>query len=870
MRKVYTNALFFALVIVACKSSTDRNSFESNWNSNDVRTWIGPEYWSNPMQDWQVEKGRLICNFAGPDRSVHLLPYSIENSTGNLETSLIVGIPSATMETGATGWAGFLIGARGEFNDYRDNAVYGKGLLAGITTNGNLFIENIKALNDDADVPEFQQLLSSEGITLHLSAKPQDKDNSKIILTAYKNGTKIVLKEITYTVPGEDLHGNLAIKSHLTGDKEKLRSEAGFWFEKWNASGTKLAYHPDRNFGPVLFTLFTLSKNVMKLTAQMPPLAMSDAKSVSLEIRSGDKGWKKIAEAPIDPMARTATFRLENWESGSDIPYRVTYNWGPDGKITRDWYYEGVIKKDPVEKNEIVVAAFTGNNDLGFPNTEVTEHVLQHKPDLLVYTGDQIYEPRGGFGNTIEPLDKATLDYLRKWYMFGWEYGSMLKDIPSVCFPDDHDMYHGNVWGCGGKAAKRSDDVKAWQDDGGYKMPPEWVNMVQRTQTSHMPDPYDPTPVLQNISVYYADMHLGGISFALIEDRKWKSAPKALLPVKLKVVNGWAESSRFIDPVILDVPAELLGTRQLNFLDKWAGDWSDKTIIKSVISQTLFCTVATLPDSAQSDVVVSALRITKKDEYPPNDIPTQDMDSDGWPKKGRDEAVRVIRKAFALHICGDQHLASSVRYGVDDWGDGSYAICVPSISNYFPRRWFPESPGKNQKPGDQKNIGDFTDGFGNKMTVLAVANPVISGLKPSKLYDRSAGYGIIRFNKKTRETEIANWPRQTDPSQQGAKPYDGWPIRFSQYDNYARKAEAWLPEFKITGTDLPPVIKITNEATGELVYAVRIKDYSFRPKVFAKGKYTVETGEPGTSQWKTIKGIPSVTEADTATIRVKL
>ncbi len=401
----------------------------------------------------------------------------------------------------------------------------------------------------------------------------------------------------------------------------------------------------------------------------MPPIAPSDPQTVSLEILSKDKLWEKIGEAPIDPMARNATFRIENWDKDFDISYRVAYSWSADGKNPETFYYGGTIKKDPVGKEEIVVAAFTGNNDLGFPNNEITDHVMKHKPDLLIYTGDQIYESVGGFGYTIEPLEKATLDYLRKWYLFGWEYGSMLKEIPSVCLPDDHDVYHGNVWGCGGKAAKRSDDVKKWQDDGGYKLPAEWVNMVQRTQTAHMPDPYDPTPVLQNISVYYTELHLGGISFAIVEDRKWKSAPKALLPESLNVINGWANSSRLVDPGILDVPAELLGKRQLTFLNDWAGDWSDKTIIKSVISQTLFCTVATLPDSAQSDVVVDKLRITKKGEYPANDIPTQDMDSDGWPKQGRDKALRVMRKAFAMHIAGDQHLASTEKYGIDTWGD---------------------------------------------------------------------------------------------------------------------------------------------------------------------------------------------------------
>ena len=859
-----------AFCILSCQSPSDKNGFTSNWNTSGSRTWIGPDYWTNPLQDWQAEKGRLSCLVAGANRSIHLLTHSLESESGDFETRITIGLPIPTVETNSVGWAGFLIGAKGEFNDYRDDALYGKGIKAGISTTGQLFIGEIpKERVPDSEII-LQHLHTDKGITLHFRAIPSGTDDYSITLTAYRMGIKKMLREVTAIVPKADMTGNIALQSHFENGQEALKDKAGFWFEKWEASGSKLKSHPERSFGPVLFTLFTLSKEVLKLTAQMPPIAPSDPQTVSLEILSKDNIWEKIGEAPIDPMARNATFRIENWDKDFDIPYRVAYSWSADGKNPETFYYGGTIKKDPFGKEEIVVAAFTGNNDLGFPNNEITDHVMKHKPDLLVYTGDQIYESVGGFGYTIEPLEKATLDYLRKWYLFGWEYGSMLKDIPSVCLPDDHDVYHGNVWGCGGKAAKRSDDVKKWQDDGGYKLPAEWVNMVQRTQTAHMPDPYDPTPVLQNISVYYTDLHLGGISFAIVEDRKWKSAPKALLPESLNVINGWANSSRLVDQRVLDVQAELLGKRQITFLNEWAGDWSDKTIIKSVISQTIFCTVATLPDSAQNDVVVDKLRITKKGEYPANDIPTQDMDSDGWPKQGRDEALRVMRKAFAMHIAGDQHLASTEKYGIDTWGDAPYAICVPSISNYFPRRWFPENPGKNRAPGKPKYTGDFNDGFGNKMTVLAVANPVFTGLRPARLYDRAAGYGIIKFNKKTREIEMANWPRQTDPSAAEAKPYEGWPIRISQEDNYSRKPVAWLPTLEITGTTLPPVVKITDEATGELVYAIRVKGYKFRPKVFAKGVYKVEAGEPNTQQWKVLRNISSVDEKESRTIRIDL
>ena len=49
-----------------------------------------------------------------------------------------------------------------------------------------------------------------------------------------------------------------------------------------------------------------------------------------------------------------------------------------------------------------------------------------------------------------------------------------------------------------------------------------------------MPDPFDPTPIERGIGVYYTDLTIGRVSFAIIEDRKFKTGPLGLLPDK-----GW-------------------------------------------------------------------------------------------------------------------------------------------------------------------------------------------------------------------------------------------------------------------------------------------------------------------------------------------
>ena len=847
------------LALSTCGRHNNRH-FISQWPSGTTRNWIGPEYWGNRLQDWRLHQGRVECLVSDYNRTLHILTHQLTGGVGTLEMSVDLGLMD---DAAAAGWAGFILGARGEFDDYRDNAIYGKGLPAGVLGSGRLFVgEWDSGVLGEVDEALHDALIYG-GIQLHLKLE-HSGDRYTIRLAACRG--KEILDEVNFEGNAGDLGGNLALTADFPRERPAalpemevveaaMRDKPSFWFRDWRLGGSKLDVHPGQTFGPVMFAQHTLSKGTLKLTAQMAPLDPGEVQALWLQ-GFFDGNWLDLATAGIDPLARTATFRVENWPEERDVPYRVKCEALDKGNLKTTFYFEGTVRKNPVDREEIVVAAFTGNNDLGFPNNEIVAHVMAHRPDLLVFTGDQIYEPVGGFGIQTTPLEMACLDYLRKWYLYGWAYRDMLRDIPSVSIPDDHDVYQGNIWGAGGKAAGTTGSQKNRQDEGGYTMPPEWVNMVERTQTSHLPDPFDPEPVLQGIGVYYCDLNYGGISFAVIEDRKWKSAPKTLLPARLKVENGWAEVSRMVDPVLLDVPgAVLLGERQHDFLEHWAGDWSQGTLMKAVISQTIFSTVATLPDSAVSDVVVPALRISKQGEYPENDLPTQDMDSNGWPKGGRDAALRIIRKAFAVHIAGDQHLATTIQYGIDEWGDGPYAICVPSISNFYPRRWFPNIHGKNRKPGAPVNTGDFLDGFGNKMTVHAVANPTYTGLEPSKLYDRSAGYGIVRFNKSTRKIVLENWPRQTNPTSPEARPYEGWPVTIDQAENYGKSAVAWLPEIEIRGLDRLPVLHVFDDASGERIYSLRLKEAVFQPRVFAEGRYTVLIEDPDAGHAKRLEGL---------------
>ncbi len=833
-----------ALSFLGCTGGS--TSFTSHWDEGVERAWIGADYWSNPLQDWRVRDGRIENFGPGGDRNVFLLTREVGDQSGTLAMKVRLGRLDKEPAQLEEGWAGFRIGIRGSFDDYRDSAVRGVGLNCGIAADGRVFIGS---LTDSA--PVAAGAFQGES-TVSLVAEPSGEHYKLTLSVETSSGTQEVSRE----VDASWLVGGLALVSSSgpvrdsppgeqvvreTGWSLKPGTQRGgtmrIWFDDWHVAGSKLTAHAERALGPIMFAMHTLSKNVLKLNAMIAPVGNGSTEAY-FEVRDG--GWTRVSVAQVDPEARTATFRIEGWDDTVDTPYRVVYE---------DDVWEGTVRKDPTEKDEIVVAAFTGNNDLGFPHADIVRNMEFHKPDLMAFTGDNIYERVGEYGIVREPTDLAILDYLRKWYIFGWEYGELLREIPAVAMPDDHDVYQGNIWGAGGR--KANGYGKPGQDQGGYVMDTRFVHAVQTTQTANMPDPFDPTPVEQEIAVYYTDLRYGGISFAIVEDRKWKDSATALLPDS-GIVNGWATDASYDARRRSDNPDfPLLGERQEQFLEAWGKDW-EGAWLKAVISQTIFANVCTLPKGTTTDAVTGQLRVNAPGEYAPNEEPVQDHDSNSWPQSGRNRAVRLLRKAMAVHIAGDQHLGSTIQYGIDEWNDSSFAICVPSVANIFPRRWFPTEEGRNRKPGAPRNTGEFHDGFGNKVTIHAVSNPQANGIEPTALHQRAPGYGIIKFDRTDRSIEFANWPRWVNASEPGAEPYPGWPIRIEQRENGLPTAFS-LPAIDGNGL-VDPVVQVIDESDGEVVYTFRIQGTEFSPTVRAAGSYTVRVIDAESGEFTEAKG----------------
>jgi alkaline phosphatase D len=727
-----------------------------------TRTWLGPPYWANRLQDWRLHQGRLECvASSGPMRTRTVAVLTRELVAGDHPAR--IGVRTGTLAAGE-GFSGFLVGAGAGRLDHRAAALVqgasgeGGGILCTFEADGSVgFRDHTDEARQFAYTPLPGTVRSGrpraraldEDVELVLELTPRGRGRFRLSLEASDAGGRPLAAARLDGVDGAALTGGIA----LVSSSSDANGGARHWFAGLGTGGAKVAEHPGRAEGPVLGTLHSLNGAVLKLTAQLLPVGETDPRQLRLQVRGPDGGWADRATAPVGP-GFAAAFRVADWDGAAAHPYRVLWGQG----TAEEQAFEGMVAADPAGDGELRVGLvdctihsyrplnvasdvhdrLAGSRPLGlytaanlyFPYAELVERLRRQKPHLLAAVGDQYYEHRP---TTREQGPEPTLDVLYRWYLWMWAFRDLTRSLPTVVLVDDHDVYHPNLWGNAGAPAPGGD-----YRQGGYVHPAAWVNLVQQVQTSHNPDPYDPAPVAQGIGVYYGAFRYGGVGFAMVEDRKFKTGDKD---------NRDATGRRY--------ELTILGDRQERFLADWAG--RDPGSPKICFSQTLWGCLQTdergrAQFDADADAAVAARRT----------------------------ALELVKRAGALLLSGDQHLASLVHHGLERFGDGPVQFVAPAAGSAW-QRWF-EPAGGLPNPGDSPHTGDFTDAYGNRMRVLAVANPRLTKAtfraarrgRSGELGDRDRkreGYGLVRVDKGRRQFVIECWPWDGGPQ------FDGWPYR---------------------------------------------------------------------------------------------
>lgn len=729
--------------------------------------WLGPDFWGNRLQDWRFDNNRIECIRANKNfemRTVSLLTRFLEAGDKPGRLQMTVGC----IDPDKPGFCGFLLGVgKGEL-DYRGCALAQRasgtngGFMAVLSSKGQLefrdFTRNDKPLAFDQLQRTASEPMGDVGkrrIVLDCHLDPVGSGLFDVRLVASDAETK---KELAFAVrtgvPADELRGGVMLLSSPPSGMNGAR----WWFDNISTGGDKIAEYPERSLGPVLGCLHSVNVDVLKLTAQFMPIDLSPNNRVQLQYKlAKDKKWKQGPLAEIED-GYIAAFRIEKWDASKTWDYRVVMD-GSDDSL-----YTGQVRRDPGKSKALNIALFscitpTSRNleagvytkfvpqerDLGrythdnivFPHKDLVGHCESHEPDMYVFCGDQFYEanPTRWWANHAD----TKIDTLYRWYLFLWTFRDSVRDKPAIILIDDHDVLQGNLWGQAGL-----DSEGDREEDGGYRWDKEVVRMVHRIENSHNPDAYDATPIEHDIPVTYGAFRYGGISFGVLEDRKFKSPPNTKRPFETQT-------------------GELLGKRQEEFLRAW------KTMHKGYEKIVI---------SASSWVCAQTTSSMK---------PVVDFDSNGYPPLARTRAVELVNEVSNLILAGDQHLAMLKQLGIKEFDDGPVQFCGPA-GGVFWQRWFEVAGQLDNKRNNDPNTGNFTDAFGNKVRILAVANPKISYKEYLKHVSngmqfmsdpklKSEGYGVIRVNHEKKHFDIECWPWEANPKTD--KQYAGWPFRLN-------------------------------------------------------------------------------------------
>lgn len=768
------------------KMTSNPNNIQLNydWNTTPDQVWLGYNFWSNSFSDWKVVNNKVIAHpFFSNRRTSHITSYSLKKSKGKLSVSSDIKLYDKVINDTSAIY-GFLIGAgdstlTSQTNNFIFNTLSpGYCHLIGIKSDGK-----VQLINYNIGSVLFETMLDSHdlkklyGSGINIGIKYRTDSETIIQITGAK--TKEIILPENYDIP----IGNIAL---FYSSKTPFTPNASF--DNFNIIGQREIFKIETNskIGPVLSTFYTNTKDSLFFTTQLMPHIPRKVDKVYLQLVNGLKITKHIGT--FDSSCYQIRFRIALPEKFNQLNYKFEFN-SPSGKypIRQTNLNTGIIKAKPSNKKpKLMVLNCNGftffhsggidYKNLFYPYRKIKQGYEIEKPDIVAFLGDQIYESRPEMPIYKKPF--CYLDYLYKWSIWCYAFRGIIKNQPTIIMTDDHDVFQGNLWGNGGVDAKTNpiseipsyygkNNYDTWQQDhGGYFMGKDFVNMVIRSQTSHLPHPKEKR--LDNgIINYYTDYKYGNLDFAILEDKKFKSPPSRN---KFKIYNGFTIEKNITAKDYHNDEFKLLGKKQLFFLKTWSDQAKKKKEFKIILTQSAYASLTTV----QVDYTPLKDRPAKKDSKPQKVSP--DMDTNGWPKTGRDKALEALRDSSILFISGDQHMGAVID--VYDSSNTNFTFfSVPAIANTWPRMWWPNNDGSNNK----YPLGNYVDGFGNKIRVRAVANPNPDAPDPNTINHKSPGFGIVEFNKKGHKAILHAYPLYFN-SHATPLEFKGWPVKIKLKD----------------------------------------------------------------------------------------
>ncbi|MEC8473109.1 MAG: hypothetical protein VXZ38_00540, partial [Planctomycetota bacterium] len=168
----------------------------------------------------------------------------------------------------------------------------------------------------------------------------------------------------------------------------------------------------------ILWSQYCQNANTMKVLVHLdldPTDSINKIEKVELWIRDpADTDWEHLQTCEADHLTATALFELPNWPRHTEKKFRVT---------TGQAQWEGTFRAEPKTHDGLRLAGLSCHKDIGWPWTEAIAEVISHDPDMVFFSGDQIYENDYNSpmfrAQSLEEVPKGMKNYLEKYRKFG-------------------------------------------------------------------------------------------------------------------------------------------------------------------------------------------------------------------------------------------------------------------------------------------------------------------------------------------------------------------------------------------------------------------------------------------------------------------
>ena len=251
------------------------------------------------------------------------------------------------------GYGGYLVGVGGGLLDYRASALAqkasgeGGGFWCGYEADGRIRFRDHTAESDplgyrpleaeaiESERPGFRNL--SDEVILQLDIEPSGTGMFDVRLVALDVVTgDLRAGAVRRGLREEQVLGGVALASSPLPE-----GRARFWFKDLQSSGEKIKVHKSRALGPILSTMYSLNRSVLKMSAQLMPLGEGEPRTVRLEVRADGAQWREVARSSWG-VGYTALLKVESWDSSRSWDYRVRYT----DLANIDHDHRGLIQND--------------------------------------------------------------------------------------------------------------------------------------------------------------------------------------------------------------------------------------------------------------------------------------------------------------------------------------------------------------------------------------------------------------------------------------------------------------------------------------------------------------------------------------------